>query len=91
LTLALALHLFLVGMMNVLVEIHSNLIRKIEKREENLFALKQKIILENLYGVDVKDWAVMVGELRLWLSLIIETDEKIYGHLHKTASPKSLL
>jgi hypothetical protein len=67
---------FLVGMMNVLVEIHSNLIRKIEKREENLFALKQKIILENLYGVDVKDWAVMVGELRLWLSLIIETDEK---------------
>jgi len=67
---------FLVGMMNVLVEIHSNLIRKLEKREENLFALKQKIILENLYGVDVKDWAVMVGELRLWLSLIIETDEK---------------
>jgi len=68
---------FLVGMMNVLVEIHSNLIRKIEKRGENLFALKQKIILENLYGVDVKDWAVMVGELRLWLSLIIETDEKL--------------
>jgi len=67
---------FLVGMMNVLVEIYSNLTRKLEKREENLFALKQKIILENLYGVDVKDWAVMVGELRLWLSLIIETDEK---------------
>jgi len=67
---------FLVGMMNVLVEIHSHLTRKLEKREENLFALKQKIILENLYGVDVKDWAVMVGELRLWLSLIIETDEK---------------
>jgi hypothetical protein len=63
-------------MMNVLVEIHSNLIRKIEKKEGNLFALKQKIILENLYGVDVKDWAVMVGELRLWLSLIIETDKK---------------
>jgi len=67
---------FLVGMMNVLVEIHSHLTRKLEGREENLFALKQKIILENLYGVDVKDWAVMVGELRLWLSLIIETDEK---------------
>ncbi|WP_333784768.1 DNA methyltransferase, partial [Thermocrinis sp.] len=67
---------FLVGMMNVLVEIHSHLTKKLEGREENLFALKQKIILENLYGVDVKDWAVMVGELRLWLSLIIETDEK---------------
>jgi hypothetical protein len=67
---------FLVGMMNILVELHQELTKKLENREENLFALKQKIILENLYGVDVKDWAVMVGELRLWLSLIIETDEK---------------
>ena len=67
---------FLVGMMNILVELHSALTRKLENKEENLFALKHKIILENLYGVDVKDWAVMVGELRLWLSLIIETDEK---------------
>ena len=67
---------FLVGMMNILVELHSELTKRLERREENLFALKQKIILENLYGVDVKEWAVMVGELRLWLSLIIETDEK---------------
>jgi len=67
---------FLVGMMNILVELHSALKKRIEAKEENLFALKHRIILENLYGVDVKDWAVMVGELRLWLSLIIETDEK---------------
>ncbi|MEO0219784.1 MAG: DNA methyltransferase [candidate division WOR-3 bacterium] len=67
---------FMVGMMNILVELHYELTKKIENKEENLFALKQKIILENLYGVDVKDWAVMVGELRLWLSLIIDTDEK---------------
>jgi len=67
---------FLVGMMNVLVDIHRNLSSKIDQREENLFALKNKVISENLYGVDVKDWAVMVGELRLWLSLVIDTDEK---------------
>lgn len=67
---------FLVGMMNVLVQLHSEISRKLENKEENLFALKEKIILDNLYGVDVKDWAVMVGELRLWLSLIVETDEK---------------
>lgn len=67
---------FLVGMLNVLVELHSALTERLERREENLFALKRKIILENLYGVDVKDWAVMVAELRLWLSLIIETEEK---------------
>ena len=67
---------FLVGMMNILVELQFELTRRIYGKDENLFALKQKILLENLYGVDVKDWAVMVGELRLWLSLIIETDEK---------------
>lgn len=67
---------FLVGMMNVLVEILGNLSMRIDTREENLFALKRKIICDHLYGVDVKDWAVMVGELRLWLSLVIDTDEK---------------
>ncbi|MEM5800993.1 MAG: Eco57I restriction-modification methylase domain-containing protein [Candidatus Aenigmatarchaeota archaeon] len=67
---------FLVGMMNILVDLHVALTRKLERRDENIFALKGKILQENLYGVDVKDWAVMVGELRLWLSLILETDEK---------------
>lgn len=67
---------FLVGMMNILVELHTELTKQLENKDENIFALKQKIILDNLYGVDVKDWAVMVGELRLWLSIIIETDEK---------------
>ncbi|MBO8132202.1 MAG: Eco57I restriction-modification methylase domain-containing protein [Candidatus Marinimicrobia bacterium] len=67
---------FLVGMLNILVELHSELTERLTDIGENLFALKERIILENLYGVDVKDWAVMVGELRLWLSLIIETEEK---------------
>lgn len=67
---------FLVGMLNILVDLHTTLSKEIEGKDENLFALKQRIIQQNLYGVDVKDWAVMVGELRLWLSLIIETEEK---------------
>ncbi len=78
---------FLVGMMNVLIEIMRNLSLKIEKREENLFALKNKVLSENLYGVDVKDWAVMVGELRLWLSLIIETEEKFMDIYTKPLLP----
>lgn len=78
---------FLVGMMNVLVEIQRNLSLKIDKREENLFALKNKVLSENLYGVDVKDWAVMVGELRLWLSLIIETEEKFMDIYTKPLLP----
>ncbi len=78
---------FLVGMMNILVELHQELSKKIENKVENLFDLKLKIILGNLYGVDVKDWAVMVGELRLWLSLIIETDEKFMDIYNKPLLP----
>ncbi|BBJ28539.1 Eco57I restriction-modification methylase domain-containing protein [Athalassotoga saccharophila] len=66
---------FLVAMLNILVELHSKLNRDLEGKE-NLFALKEKIICENIYGVDVKYWAVMVAELRLWLSLIVETGEQ---------------
>ncbi|MEO0285533.1 MAG: DNA methyltransferase [candidate division WOR-3 bacterium] len=78
---------FLVGMMNILVDLHSNITRLLEGKEENIFALKEKIIKENLYGVDVKDWAVMVAELRLWLSLIIETEEKYMDIYSKPLLP----
>ena len=78
---------FLVGMMNILVDIFSFLTKKLEGREENLFAVKHKVILNNLYGVDVKDWAVMVGELRLWLALIIDTDEKFMDIYTKPLLP----
>lgn len=67
---------FLVGFLNLLVNLH----KKIQKFEPaaNLtdFGLKKKIIKNNLYGVDVMDWAVKIAELRLWLSLIIESDLK---------------
>jgi len=66
---------FLVGMMNALLEIHESISEHL-REPMNRFALKKKFIRENLYGVDVKDWAVRVGELRLWLTLIVESDEK---------------
>jgi len=72
---------FLVGMMNVLVQLYRAMAEPLG-RHENEFALKKRIISENLYGVDVKDWAVRVCELRLWLSLVIESEESqmdIYG------------
>lgn len=78
---------FLVGMLNILVELQTILSKEIEGKDENPFALKQRIIQENLYGVDVKDWAVMVGELRLWLSLIIETEEKFMDIYTKPLLP----
>ncbi len=55
---------FLVGMFNVIKEIYEKAGVRVD------FERKKKIIRENLHGVDVKEWAVRVAELRLWLALI---------------------
>jgi hypothetical protein len=60
---------FLVGMKQVLTELY----RKLDLTPN--YHLKEQIINENLYGVDIKDWAVRVAEFRLWLSLVEGEDE----------------
>jgi len=70
---------FLVGMLNVLVELYREIYKHIEKpyavRElEFDFELKKRIIHRSLYGVDVMPWAVHAAELRLWLQMIIHSD-----------------
>ena len=64
---------FLVGMLHVL----DNLRERLEKHEgtaRSSYDRRKEIIGSNLYGVDIKDWACHVAELRLWLSLIIDAD-----------------
>ncbi len=61
---------FLVGMFNVIREIYEKADIKVD------FERKKKIIRENLHGVDVKEWAVRVAELRLWL-VLIEDEETL--------------
>lgn len=60
---------FLVGMKQVLTELY----RKLGTNSD--YHLKEQIINENLYGVDIKDWAVRVAEFRLWLSLVEGEDQ----------------
>lgn len=66
---------FLVTMLNILVQLHSYIAFQ-SGSEPNTFQLKKEIISNNLFGVDIKEWACRVAELRLWLSLIIETEGK---------------
>jgi hypothetical protein len=35
---------------------------------------RKRILQDQLYGVDVMEWAVRVAELRLWLQLVVETE-----------------
>jgi hypothetical protein len=65
---------FLVGMLKVL----TGMLRTIHKKlgePLDMFKERRRMIGQNLYGVDVKSWAVKICELRLWLTLVVEADD----------------
>ncbi len=65
---------FLVGMLHILHELHMRAERHLGSTPTAPFERKKAIIGKNLYGVDVKQWACKVTELRLWLALIIDAE-----------------
>ena len=67
---------FLVGMVNLLHELHKKLIPFNPAENPKDYAIRKHIIEENVYGVDIMEWAVRIAELRLWLFLIVESDLK---------------
>ncbi len=67
----------MVGMMQVLDEIELNLKERIKLKDNDSFERKKRIIAQSLYGVEVKEWAVWICHLRLWLSLFIETPDEM--------------
>lgn len=76
---------FLVGLLYILDDLHDRVNQGLG-REESSFDRKKGIIGQNLYGVDVKEWACHVAELRLWLALVIDT-EFSREELHARSEP----
>lgn len=68
---------FLVGMIQVLDEIEEDLKLRIGIKGIDVFERKKRIIAQSLYGVEVKEWAVWICQLRLWLSLFIEAPDEM--------------
>ncbi len=64
---------FLVGMLYVLDDLQARAAQQL-KISESAYDRKKRIIGDNIYGVDVMDWACHIAELRLWLALIIDAD-----------------
>lgn len=64
---------FLVGMLLVLDELQARCNRALGRRETP-YERRKRILRDQLYGVDVMEWAVRVAELRLWLQLVVETE-----------------
>jgi hypothetical protein len=65
---------FLVGIMHVLFDFHKRIAAELGEVIGE-FEIKRRILQENLFGVDIKPWAIRVAELRLWLTLIVDVDE----------------
>ncbi|MFH1048310.1 MAG: DNA methyltransferase, partial [Patescibacteria group bacterium] len=72
---------FLVGMMQVLDEIEQTLKNKYSLDGKNVFDRKKEIIKKSLYGVEVKEWAVWICQLRLWLSLFVDAPDDLKNSL----------
>lgn len=68
---------FLVGMMQVLDEIEQILKIEYDLNGKNVFERKKEIIKKSLYGVEVKEWAVWICQLRLWLSLFVDAPDDL--------------
>lgn len=76
---------FLVGMLHVLDEIEQSLRESINDKSFQLsgFERKKRLIGVSLYGVEVKEWAVWITQLRLWITLFIDAPD----HLKDSIEP----
>lgn len=72
---------FLVGMMQVLDSVEQSLKQRYGLNGKNLFERKKQIIKDSLYGVEVKEWAVWICQLRLWLSLFVDAPDELKNSL----------
>lgn len=76
---------FVVGILQVIDEIFKTLSEKYIIELDSDFERRKKIISNSLYGVEVKEWAVWICQLRLWISLFIDAPDEL------KSSPKAIL
>jgi len=68
---------YLVVVTQILYGLKEVLWEKLGMKHLNKYEEKKKIIERNIYGNDIKEWAVNVAKLRLWLDLFVDADESI--------------
>ena len=68
---------FPVGMLHVLGEIEQHVRVKLGEIECDLYERKKRIISNSLYGVEVREWAVWIAQLRLWITLFIDAPDEL--------------
>ncbi len=66
---------YLVTMLHELVAIYRAIYSEKLNDPQKDYDLKLRIIERNLYGVDIDPFAVNIAKLRLWLTLIVDSEE----------------
>ncbi|MBI1833354.1 MAG: Eco57I restriction-modification methylase domain-containing protein [Candidatus Andersenbacteria bacterium] len=74
---------FPVGMLHIIDEVEEHLRLKISDpvAHQTAFDRKKRIIGSSLYGVEVKEWAVWITQLRLWITLFIDAPDDLRNSL----------
>ena len=68
---------FPVGMMNEIVKVRNVLTSYLKnKKERTAYYFKRQAIEQSLYGVDIDSGAIEIAKLRLWLSLVVDEEER---------------
>ena len=68
---------FVVGMMNEIIRARGTLTSHVGENEERTpYDFKRHAIQNCLYGVDIDAGAVEIAKLRLWLSLVVDEEER---------------
>ena len=68
---------FPVGMMNEIIRVRNALTPFIKTKKERIsYHFKRHTIQYCLYGVDIDSGAIEIAKLRLWLSLIVDEDDR---------------
>lgn len=68
---------FVVGMMNEIIRARGTLTPHVnENQERTPYDFKRQAIQNCLYGVDLDSGAIEIAKLRLWLSLVVDEEER---------------
>ncbi len=68
---------YLVVAEQILYELKKVLWEKLKMAHSSKYEEKKKIIEKNIYGNDIKQWAVNIAKLRLWLDLFVDAEEEL--------------
>ncbi|MEM1577976.1 MAG: DNA methyltransferase [Candidatus Pacearchaeota archaeon] len=68
---------YLVVTLQIIYQLKEILWKKLNVPHLDKYEEKKRILERNIYGNDIKEWAVNIAKLRLWLDLFVDAKEEI--------------